>query len=169
MQFTMRNILKYLWAIPALLLITQSIVLARPILIPGFIYVDTAYIEMPAPGTNQANVTFTVQNMHANDPLVILSLLGDSLAEATMFDQVVINPGEVSAPLNVVVTLADDFTINDDELDLNLLVRRGLEAMEYVEAIDDPRARARVPLGFKQQKSGIPNEDEYRITFDIIE
>ena len=166
---SIRKIVNYFWLIPSVLLIMQSTVFARPKLVPGFIFVDNATIEMPAPGTNQANVTMTIQNMHANDPLVVLSLLGDSLAESVMLEQVVINPGEVSAPISVRVTLADGFTINDDELDLNLLVRRGLEAMEYVEAIDDPRARARVPLGFKEQKSGIPNEDEYRITFDVKE
>jgi hypothetical protein len=164
-----KHFLKYLWMLPAVLLITQPVVQARPKLVPGFIYVDNASFELPVPGTNQASVTLTVQNMHANDPLVILSLIGDSLAEDAMLEEVVINPGEISAPISVMVTLADDLTISDDELDLNLRVRRGLEAMEYVEAIEDPRALARVPLGFKLQRSGIPNEDEYRITFDIAE
>ncbi len=162
-----RKILNYVWLVPVAFLLAQPSALGRPKLFPGFLYVDNPYVEMSDAASNQARVSFTIQNMHASDPLVLLSILGESLEASTELEQLVINPGEVSPPVHALVTLADDYSASDGNLYLEILVRRGLEAMEYVEVIEDPRALARVPLGFKLQKSGIPNEDEYLVPFEI--
>ncbi len=162
-----RKILNFAWLVPVVFLLIQPSALGRPKLFPGFLYVDSPFVEMQDAASNQARVSFTIQNMHASDPLVLLSISGESLEASTELEQLVINPGEISPTVHAMVTLADDYAVNDGNLHLEILIRRGLEAMEYVEAIEDPRALARVPLGFKVQRSGIPNEDEYLVPFQV--
>jgi hypothetical protein len=161
------NIFYYLWLFPVFFLLVQPLAMGRPKLFPGFLYVDSPYVEMQDTESNQARVSFTIQNMHASDPLVLLSISGESLEASIELEQLVINPGEISPTVYALVTFTNDYIVNDGNLYLGILVRRGLEAMEYVEAIEDPRALARVPLGFKLQKSGIPNEDEYLVPFQV--
>ncbi len=161
-----------LFAIPLLMLCFQS-TQAQPIMIPGFMGIESSYMDAPAAGSDASNAYFTISNLYS-EPIVLLSATGDIFENATFLgpnndelEQLIIQPGErlVMGPDTVYMHLSDLQTssIEDHSQQITLLVRRGLEAEEEVEAQDGFGGLS----GARQREAGIPNEKEYVVNVDL--
>jgi hypothetical protein len=155
-----------------LLLLSSSAVFAEPKLFPGFLFVESAYLEQSGSAADEADIYFSIRNLHADDPIVLLGINGDEEAAARMYDgqnamlqQIVINPGETVSGIHAVLRNADLSAAEDGQLALNLLIRRGLEALPPVDAIES--SGGLFSGGVKAREAGIPNEDDYQVRFDI--
>ncbi len=161
----------YLFSIPLLLMCLQS-VQAQPIMIPGFMAIESSSMDAPSMGSDTSNVYFTISNLHY-EPIVLLSASGDIFEGATFVDsnngeleQVVIEAGNriVMGPNNVHLRLSGvDVDAEDRYQDITLLVRRGLEAEEEVEAIEALGNMS----GVRSREAGIPNEKEYVVNVPV--
>ena len=149
------------------LMLLQTTAQAQPILVPGFMGIESSYMEAPAAGSDSSNAYFTISNLHY-EPIVLLSASGEAFGNATFIgpdgnqlEQVVIRPGGrlVMGPNNVHLRLGEfDAEANDEGYqDITLLVRRGLEPEEAVEAIEE----LGVMSGVRSREAGIPNEKKY--------
>lgn len=141
-------------------------------LIPGFLFVETAYLEQQGNDTNTADAYFTLTNLHAEDPLVLLAVSGENFESATfrgnenaVLDQIVIQPGERVAGIHLVMTGANLTDAGDAPLEFSVLIRRGLEPLPPVDAIAP--SGGLFSGGIKAREAGIPNEDEYIFKVDI--
>ncbi len=170
-----RKALGILLLFPVLMVLMQKMALAEPKLFPGFLFVEDAYLERSAQGENQAVAHFSIKNLHADDPIVLLGLTGEMFEEATVYDaqdnmqeEWVINPGETLTGLRAVLS---DIELTDADartVALNLYIRRGLLAMEAIEEVNNDEGQQGAFFGgLKNREAGIPNEDEYLVAFDI--
>ena len=161
MNLSIKILHKFLATAFAILFI-QSTALAQPLVIPGFLGIESSYIE--ASGSDSASAYLTLTNLHY-EPILILSASGDIFENATLKDsnneeleyievlpreRIVMGSGGMHIQLNEV----DDSITAGDTIELTLLVRRGREAMEYVEEFFDSSIR-------ETFGGGIPNEKEY--------
>lgn len=158
-------------AISLLLAFLTVGVKAESRLFPGFLFVESAYLEQGSDLTS-ADAYITVTNLHPEDPLVLLTASSEIFEGATFFDdanaemtQVVIQPGERLAGLRVALSGVDLTDSSGAPVEFSFLIRRGLEAMEAVDAIETNNG----PFGggIKAREAGIPNEDEYTFRVDI--
>lgn len=149
------------------LMFLQTAVQAQPILVPGFMGIESSYMDHPAAGSDTSNAYFTISNLHY-EPIVLLSASGDTFENATFIgtngnelEQVIIQPGDrlVMGPNNVHLRLAelDAAATDESSQDITLLVRRGLEPEDAVEAIQELGAMS----GVRSREAGIPNEKKY--------
>ena len=164
------NLLRKSLIIPFLALIIQSPAFAEPFLIPGFLGIESSYIEAPDADSDSTNAYFTITNLH-NEPILILSASGDIFDNATLrdsnneeLDYIELLPRErlvmQSDGLHIQLNEIDESIAAGDILELTLLVRRGREAIEYVEEFFDNSIR-------KTLGGGIPNEKEYVVHISI--
>ncbi len=146
-----------------LLLLSSTAVFAESKLFPGFLFVESAYLERSG-AADEADIYFSIRNLHADDPIVLLGISGDEEddAAATMYDdqnamlqQIVVNPGETVSGIHAVLRNADLSAAEDGQLALNLLIRRGLEALPPVEATEGTGGGA-FSGGIKAQDAGFP-------------
>ncbi len=149
------------------LMFLQTTVQAQPILVPGFMGIESSYMDAPAAGSDSSNAYFTISNLHY-EPIVLLSATGEAFGNATFIDpdgneleQVVIRPGGrlVMGPNNVHLRLGEleAEAVDEGSQDITLLVRLGLEPEEAVEAIEE----LGVMSGVRSREAGIPNEKKY--------
>ena len=144
--------------------IFQSAAFADPFIIPGFLGIESSYVETPESDSDFANLYFTLTNLH-HEPILILNASGDLFDNSTLKgsnnedleyievpprERIVMQSGSTHIQLNKV---ADTISIGDT-IELALLIRRGREAMEYVEEYFDNSLR-------ETYGGGIPNEKEY--------
>jgi hypothetical protein len=157
-----------------LALLSSKAVFAEPKLFPGFLFVESAYLEHSG-AADEADIYLSIRNLHPDDPIVLLGISGDEDdavaaimydAQNVMLQQIVVNPGETVSSIHAVLRNADLSAAEDGQLGLNILVRRGLEALPPVEASEGTGGGA-FSGGIKAQEAGIPNEDDYRVSFDI--
>ena len=156
------NILRKFLATTLAILFIQSTAFAEPLVIPGFLGIESSYIEES--DSNSASAYLTLTNLH-HEPILILSASGDIFENATLIDsnneeleyievlpreRLVMGSGSTHIQLNEI----DDSITAGDTIELTLLVRRGREAMEYVEEFFDSSVR-------ETFGGGIPNEKEY--------
>jgi hypothetical protein len=172
---SIRRALGFLMLMPALLILTQKIALAEPKLIPGFLFVENAYLEPLELSENQAVAHFSIKNLHADDPMVLLGLTGEMFEVAALYDsqdnmreELVINPGETLTGLRAVLSSMELSDTDANTIGINLFIRRGLLAMEAIEEINNDEGQNGAFFGgLKNREAGIPNEDEYLVAFDI--
>lgn len=160
-----------LLALPVFLLLLPGVVSAQASLYPGFMMVE-AFLDRPDSGAGDSNAVISISNLHESDPLVLLDITGENFESATIYnenneeiDQLVIQPGERVYNIPVMLNGVDSSVFDDSTYDLNFFVRRGLEAMEPVEAIEGTQGA--FSGGIKAREAGIPNEDEYIVNFAI--
>jgi len=162
--------ISYLMALPLLMLGLHS-TYAQPIMIPGFMGIESSYMDAPA-GSDSSNAYFTITNFHY-EPIVLLSASTDVFANATFLgpnddelEQVVIQPEGrlVMSPDGVHLRLRDVATITENESQqITLLVRRGLEADEEIEGTTGFGGLS----GSRTREAGIPNEKEYVVNVPV--
>ena len=164
------NLLLKIFILPFTILVTQSTVLAEPLMIPGFMGIENSYIEAPEAGSDSTNAYFTVINLH-HEPILILNASGNIFNNASLIgsnneelnyieilprERLVMRPGSTHIQLN---EINDSITASDTH-ELTLLVRRGHEIMEYVERFFDNSVR-------EFRGGSIPNEKEYLVHISI--
>lgn len=148
------------------MLFVQTAAHAQPVMIPGFMGIESSYMEALATSSESAAAYFTIANLHY-EPIVVLGLSGDIFDHATFLgpngdelEQVIIQPGDrlVMAPNNVHFQLSglDSANLEGHFQELTLLVRRGLEPLEEVEA-----QRRDANNGQRGREAGVPNEHKY--------
>jgi copper(I)-binding protein len=147
------------------LLFIQSLAFAQPVVVPGFMAVETSYLEAPAADSQSTLAYFTIANLH-NEPIVLLGASSDLSESARLnnpeheeVESIVIQPRER------LVMESDGYYVHLNEVDsaiaeggsqeITLLVRRGLEAMEEVEAQERDSNN-----GIVAREAGIPNEHD---------
>lgn len=161
-----------LFAIPLAILCFQS-VQAQPIMVPGFMGIELSSLDAIANDADSTNAYFTISNLHY-EPIVLLGASGETFENGAFIgpnneelEQVVIQPGGrlVMSSNDVHVRLSDvDASINDESSQaITLLVRRGLEAEEEVEAVENLGAMS----GQRGREAGIPNEQEYVVNVPV--
>ncbi len=164
------NLLRKPLIIPFLALIIQSSAFAEPLLIPGFLGIESSYIEAPDADSDSTTAYFTLTNLH-NEPILILSASGEIFDNATLrgsnneeLDYIELAPRErlvmQSDGMHIQLNEIGESIAAGDILELTLLVRRGREAMEYVEEFFDSSVR-------ETFGGGIPNEKEYVVHISV--
>lgn len=161
--------------ISLLLILFAAGVKAESRLIPGFLFVESAYLQQQGNSANTADAYITVTNLHPDDPLVLLDVTSDFFETATFSSddnselaQIVIQPGERVAGIHMLLSGFDLAESQGDALEFSFLIRRGLEAMEAVDAIaNDEGQQGAFFGGLRNREAGIPNEDEYILRVDI--
>ncbi|MDG2091397.1 MAG: copper chaperone PCu(A)C [Gammaproteobacteria bacterium] len=168
------NIKKFLqiFSIPLAILCFQS-AHAQPIMIPGFMGIESSYLDALEADSDSTMAYFTISNLH-QEPILLLGASGDKIGHAMLnnsdhqaVDSILIEPGQR------LVMQPDGYHVHLDEIDtsdadegfyaVTLLVRRGLEAMEEVEAIENLGAMS----GQRGREAGIPNEQEFVVNVPI--
>ena len=144
------------------LLFFTSAAQAESLIIPGFMGIESSYIE--ASDVDTANAYFTLVNLHY-EPLLLLGIKTELAENVTFYDsnnevleyvevlpgeRLVMRPGGIHAEL----TAIESSIAAGEAIELTLHTRRGREAMEYVEEFFDNSMR-------ETKGGGIPNEDEY--------
>lgn len=163
-RFNLLSLFRKIFVISFLSLISQSSVFAEPFLIPGFFGVESSHIEAPAAGSDSASAYFTLSNLHY-EPILVLSASSDFFDNATMLssnneelEYIELLPGErldmQASGMHIQLNGIEDSLNAGDLHEITLLIRRGREAMEYVEAFFDNSIR-------ETFGGGIPNEKEY--------
>ncbi len=148
-------------------LFVQAAAQAQPLMVPGFMAIENSSMDAPAAGSDSSNAYFTISNLHY-EPIILLSASGDTFETATFIgsngnelDQVVIQPGGrlTMGPNNVHLRISgiDAEATDEGSQDITLLIRRGLEPEEAVEAIEELGAMS----GVRSREAGIPNEKKY--------
>jgi len=162
----------YLFVIPLALLCMQS-AYSQPLMVPGFMGIESSYMEEISANSDSSNAFFSISNFH-HEPIILLSATGDSFESATFIgpngnelEQVIIEPGNrlVMGPNSVHLRLGelDAATAEDYSHQISLLIRRGLEAEEEVEAIEELGAMS----GVRSREAGIPNEREFVVNVPV--
>ena len=172
-KITLNRLLAF--PISLLFILSAAGVKAESRLIPGFLFVESAYLQQQANSANTADAYITVTNLHPDDPLVLLNVSSENIEAATFnnadnpeLNQIVIQPGERKADIHMVLSGVDLADSPGDALEFSLLIRRGLEAMEPVDAIiNDEGQQGAFFGGIKNREAGIPNEDEYVVIVDV--
>ncbi|MDG2091396.1 MAG: copper chaperone PCu(A)C [Gammaproteobacteria bacterium] len=143
----------------------QATAQAQPIIVPGFMVVESSYLEAPESSAHSTLAYFTIANLH-DEPIILLGASSDISESATLngpgheeLESIVIQPSER------LIMGSDGFHVHFDELDssidsgdaqeITLLVRRGLEALEEVEAQE-----RNANNGIRARRAGIPNEHD---------
>ncbi len=154
------------------LLFVQAAVQAQPVMIPGFMGIESSYMEAPEASSESTSAYFTIANLHY-EPIVLLGATGDIFENATFvgsnneeLEQVIIQPGGrlVMSPNDVHLQLHDVDSSNADEhfQELTLLVRRGLEPLEEVE-----EQRRDANNGQRGREAGVPNEHRFVVNVPL--
>ncbi len=168
-KFTFNQLLTF--ALSLLLIVLAGTVKAESRLYPGFLFIESAYLEQGS-DANSAEAFFTLTNLHPDDPLVLLTVSSDIFEAATFEDaensplsQIVIQPGERLEGVRVVLAGVNLSESSHSMVDFNVLIRRGLEPLPPVDAIES--SGGLFSGGIKAREAGIPNEDEYIFRVDI--
>lgn len=171
MNLNIKKIVQFI-AIPLAILAFQS-VQAQPIMIPGFMGIESSSLDAAAEGSDSTTAYFTISNLH-HEPIILLSASAEAFENANFIgpnneelEQVIIQPGDrlIMGSNDVHLRLSGfDASINDERSQaITLLVRRGLEPEEEVEAIEDMGAMS----GRRSREAGIPNEKEYIVNVPV--
>jgi len=150
----------------------QTAAHAQPVMIPGFMGIESSYMHAPEASSDSATAFFTIANLHY-EPIVVLGLSGDMFDHATLvgsngaeLDQVIIEPGDrlVMSANDVHFQLSgvDSANLEGHFQELTLLVRRGLEPLEEVEA-----QRRDANNGQRGRDAGVPNEHKYVVNVPL--
>ena len=150
----------------------QTVAHAQPVMIPGFMGIESSHMNAPATSSESATVFFTIANLHY-EPIVVLGLSGDVFGQATLvgsnggeLEQVIIEPGDrlVMSANDVHFQLSgvDFANLGGHFQELTLLVRRGLEPLEKVEA-----QRGDAVGGQRGRDAGVPNEHKYVVNVPL--
>lgn len=159
-------------ATPLVILFLQATVQAQPVLIPGFITIENSYLETPEPDSHSTMAYFTISNSHS-EPIVLLGASSDIFESATLnapghesIESIIIQPRERIAMgvdgYHVHLDGIDGSIAAGQSQDVTLLVRRGLEPLEEVEA-QDGDANA----GIRGREAGIPNEHNIVVSVPV--
>lgn len=172
MQFTKIRLGQF-FGIAAVMLFCQANVFAQPVMIPGFMGIESSYIEAPESDADSTQAYFTIVNLHY-EPLRLLGASSGIFENAVLMDannqvlefveilpgeRVAMGPGGLHMQLNDI----DSELATGDSYEFKLKVRRGREAMEAVEAIEVQGLFS----GTRSRKAGIPNEDEYAVRVSV--
>jgi copper(I)-binding protein len=148
----------------------QTSAIAEPTMIPGFLGIESSYIEKT--DDESANAYFTFTNLHY-DSILLLSASSDIFGSTTLKggdneevefievlpnERVVMQPGGLHMQLNEM----DSSIASGETIEVTLLLRQGREAEEEVEAIYDNSLRRMVG-------GGIPNEKEFVVHISVQE
>lgn len=158
------QILRKLLATTFAILLLQSTALAEPFVVPGFIGIESSYIVADEMNSDTASAYFTLTNLHS-EPILILSASGEIFDNATLkgsnnevLEYIEVLPRErlvmESSGMHIQLNDLNESVAAGDTIELALLIRRGREAMEYVEEFFDSSIR-------ETFGGGIPNEKEY--------
>jgi len=154
------------------MLFFQATVHAQPIVIPGFMTIESSYLEAPEAGSDSTLAYFTIWNLHY-EPIIILSSTTDISENVTFNGH---GHEEVSTiliqPSERLVMGPDGFHIDLDEIDtsisagefheITLLVRRGLKAEEEIEGQEKD-----ANTGQRFRAAGIPNEHSFVVNVPV--
>ncbi len=172
MKLSLKTISRLI-AVPMAILCLQTAV-AQPIMIPGFMGIENSSLDASS-GSDTANAYFTITNLH-REPIVLLSTTGDVFESASFIgadnqelEQVVIEPGDRlimgANGIHVRLSGVDAAVAEEYTQPITLLVRRGLEAEEEVEASEENFG---VMSGMRLREAGIPNEKEYVVNVPVM-
>lgn len=145
---------------------------AQPVVVPGFMAIESSYLEAPESGSHSTMAYFTIANLHS-EPIVLLGASSEIFESASLnapghetVESIVIQPRE---RLEMGV---DGYHVHLDEIDetiaagnmqeVTLLIRRGLEAMEEVEGQGGDRNAA-----VRFREAGIPNEHDVEVRVPV--
>lgn len=158
-------------ALPLLALFLQSGVVAQPLFLPGFFGLSDTYVDAPEIGSDSVNAYFTFMNFYY-EPVLLLSAESEAFGSITFYDGseelefIEVQPGDqvvMSADgLHIRLNDIDDSLTDMDSFDLTLLIRRGLEAEEFVEEYVIFNNNQQIKKG-----GGIPNESEHVVQFSL--
>jgi copper(I)-binding protein len=154
------------------LLFVQTAAYAQPIMIPGFMGIESSYMEAPMADSESTSAYFTIANLHY-EPIVLLGASGDMFENAVFvgsdneeLEQVIIQPGGrlVMEPNGVHLKINDveASSANEHFQELTLLVRRGLEPLDEV---DEQRRDAN--NGQRGREAGVPNEHRFVVNVPL--
>lgn len=155
----------------SLFMVLPGLLMAEPYFVPGFFSVEMSNIEAPQAGMDSTKAYFSIRNVHPREPVLLLSLSSGMFEDATLvgangeeLEYVEVAPGElfVMGPNTAHVELSgvDTSLMAGDSVEVTLLIRRGREAMEPVEAEFDVSTRT-------ESEAGIPNEKEFIVTAQV--
>ena len=171
MNFNIKKLLQFFSI--SLAMFSFQFAYAQPIMIPGFMGIESSYLDAPEADSHSTMAYFTISNLH-HEPILLLGASGDEIGSATLnnsehqaVDSILIEPGQrlVMQPAGYHVHL-DEINISDADKDfysVTLLVRQGLEAMAEVDAVEFLGAMS----GQRGRKAGIPNEQEFVVNVPI--
>jgi len=146
---------------------------AQPVMVPGFMAIESSYIENA--GSDSANAYFTITNFD-DEPMRILSASGETFESAVVIgpnnetlEYVEILPNERLAMdargMHIQLSNVSESVMAGETQEVTLLIRRGREAMEAVEAQEGGFAGAF--SGPKIREAGIPNEQDYVVRVPV--
>ena len=171
MTFNIARLIKFV-AAPLVMLLLQAAAQAQPVMVPGFMAIESSYIE--SEGSDSANAYFTISNFD-DEPMRILSASGDVFENAVItaggqeLEYIEILPNErlVMSPEGMHIQLSglSEELMAGEQEDVTLLIRRGREAMEALEAQEGGFAGAF--SGEKIRDAGIPNEKDYVVRVPV--
>mgnify|MGYP003653140901 FL=1 len=173
MNFTKLKLGQF-FSIIALMLFCQTTVFAQPVMIPGFMGIESSYIEAPASDEDSTNAYFTIVNLHY-EPLRLLSASSEIFENAVFLDAnnqqlefVEILPGQriamIPGGLHMQLNDIDSGIAAGDSFEFKLKVRRGREALPFQEEMV---AVGLFSGGPSPRPAGIPNEDEYAVKVPV--
>ncbi|MBN4053642.1 copper chaperone PCu(A)C [Haliea sp. AH-315-K21] len=165
--------LSKVFIVPLAMLFFQTTAYAQPVMVPGFMGIESFYIENS--GSDTANAYFTIVNFD-DEPMRILSASGDAFGNAIItgtnneeLEYIEIMPNErvVMAPSSMYFQLSDlgDSLIVGETHEITLLIRRGREAGEMVE--ETTRGAGGAFSGGRLRDAGIINEKEYVVKVPV--
>lgn len=146
---------------------------AQPVMVPGFMAIESSYIENS--GSGSASAYFTITNFD-DEPMRILSASGEAFESAVIagpndetHEYVEILPNQrlnmAESGIHFQLNNVSDSLMAGETQDVTLLIRRGREAMEAVEAQEGGFAGAF--SGAKIRDAGIPNEKDYVVRVPV--
>lgn len=138
---------------------------AQPVVVPGFMAIESSYLEAPESGSHSTMAYFTISNLHS-EPIVLLGASSEIFESASLnapgheaIESIVIQPRERLEMgvdgYHVHLDEIDDSLANGQSKEVTLLVRRGLEPLEEIEGQDAFRN-----AGIRSRDAGIPNEHD---------
>ncbi len=171
-MYTIKKIVNRSIFIPLTLLFVPAVANAQSIMIPGFMGIESSYMNAAASSPDTASAYFTISNLHY-EPIVVLGVTGDMFDNASFvgangddLEEVIIQPGDrlVMSPNDVHFQLNDihSSSLEEHSQDMTLLVRRGLEPLEEVEA-----QRKDANAGQRAREAGVPNEHKFIVSVPL--
>ena len=172
MNFKTMKLSKLLLA-PFAVLLFQAVAHAQPVMVPGFMVIESSYIENS--GSDTANAYFTISNID-DEPMRILSASGEAFDSAIItgpndetLEYIEILPNQrlvmAEAGMHFQLSNVSESVTAGETQDVTLLIRRGREAEEAIEAVEGGFVGAFT--GARIRDAGIPNEQDYVVRVPV--
>ncbi len=167
-----QNICRLL-SVPFAIFALQSVALAQPVIYPGFLTVENAYIDTSEGDMEKAKAYLTINNL-GDEPIVLLDATSEISEGVTFYsaaneeiEHVEILPGQklVMEPggIHMAINALDAEIAEGDIEPFELLIRTGLVRGEYLEAYKPKGAFT----GEKEREAGFENEKNYLVRLSV--